>query len=64
MDIAVLGAVLLAVALIFIPTLVTGASPMPTSSVVRETMLTALPAEIDGPIYELGGGWGGLGHKS
>ncbi len=60
MDIAVLGFVLVAVALIFISTLVTGASPMPTSSVVRETMLTALPAEIDGPIYELGAGWGGL----
>ena len=60
MDLAVLGAVLVAMALIFISTLATGASPMPTSSVVRETMLAALPAEIDGPIYELGAGWGGL----
>ena len=60
MDIAVLGAVLVAMALIFISTLATGASPMPTSSVVRETMLAALPEEIDGPIYELGAGWGGL----
>lgn len=60
MDIAVLGAVLVAMALILISTLATGASPMPTSSVVRETMLAALPAEINGPIYELGAGWGGL----
>ncbi len=60
MDIAVLGAVLVAMALIFISTLATGASPMPTSPVVRETILAVLPAEIDGPIYELGAGWGGL----
>lgn len=60
MDLAVLGAALVAMVLIFISTLATGASPMPTSSVVRETMLAALPTEIDGPIYELGAGWGGL----
>ncbi len=60
MEIAVLGAVLVAMALIFISTTATGASPMPTSSVVRDEMLAALPKEIDGPIYELGAGWGGL----
>ena len=54
MDIAVLGFVLVAMALIFISTTLTGASPMPTSPVVRDEMLAALPKEIDGPIYELG----------
>ena len=43
MEIAVLGFVLVAMALIFISTTATGASPMPTSSVVREAMLAALP---------------------
>ncbi len=60
LEIAVLIAVLAAIALVFIPTLTTGASPLPTSAAVRETMMELLPPEIDGPIYELGAGWGGL----
>lgn len=60
MEIIVLGIVLVAILLIFIPTLVTKASPLPTSRAVRETMLAMLPDFIEGPIYELGSGWGGL----
>lgn len=56
----ILGLVLVAIASIFLSTLLTGASPLPTSSVVRETMLATLPQEVDGPVYELGSGWGGL----
>ena len=60
MEIFVLGIVLAAILLIFIPTLATKASPLPTSRAVRETMLAMLPDAIKGPIYELGSGWGGL----
>lgn len=60
MEIIVLGIVLAAILLIFIPTLITKASPLPTSRAVRETMLAMLPDDIGGPIYELGSGWGGL----
>jgi len=59
-EIAVLGLVLLAIGLVFFSTLLTGASPLPTSPVSRETMLAALPSRIEGPVYELGSGWGGL----
>lgn len=55
-----LALVLAAIGLVVGATLATGASPMPTSGAVRRTMLAALPARIDGPVYELGCGWGGL----
>jgi hypothetical protein len=60
LEIAVLGLVLLAIGLVFFSTVVTGASPLPSSPATRETMLAVLPIRIDGPIYELGSGWGGL----
>ena len=60
MEILLLGAVVAAIGLIFASTLWTGASPLPTSASVRETMLAMLPGEVAGPIYELGSGWGGL----
>ncbi len=59
-DIIVLGAALLAMLSIVVPTLLSGASPLATSAAVRATMLAVLPDHIDGPIYELGSGWGGL----
>lgn len=68
-EIAILGLVLAAIASIFLSTVLTGASPLPTSGAVRETMLAALEEAggVDGlagggggPIYELGSGWGGL----
>lgn len=60
MEIAILILALAAVASVFVPTLITGASPLPTSRPVREAMLGLLPDHMVGPIYELGSGWGGL----
>ncbi len=60
MEIFLLGAVLLAIGLVFHSTLRTATPPLPTSASVRETMLEMLPEQVDGPIYELGSGWGGL----
>ncbi len=59
-ELFVLGAALLAIASIFVPTLLTQASPLPTSAAVHQTMLAMLPEHLDGPVYELGSGWGGL----
>lgn len=33
---------------------------MPTSSKARQKILEVIPKNINGPIYELGSGWGGL----
>ena len=60
----VLAAALLLIALIFVPTLTTGASPVPTSASVRRALLALLPERLPGApsgvIYELGSGWGGM----
>ena len=60
MEIAILILALAAVASVFVPTLMTGASPLPTSRPVRKAMLGLLPNNMVEPIYELGSGWGGL----
>ena len=59
-EIIVLVAVLGAIASIFASTLATGASPLPTSSAAGDTLLEMLPEEINGPVYDLGSGWGGM----
>ncbi len=70
-EIAILVLVLAAIASIFISTVITGASPLPTSGAVRDTMLAVLDVAeaaaegapdrlAGGPIFELGSGWGGL----
>lgn len=46
--------------LILAYTLRTGVPPMPTSPGTRAVILRTLPARIDGTIYDLGSGWGGL----
>lgn len=38
----------------------TGVPPMPTTPGTRQVMLRLLPPAVDGTIYELGSGWGGL----
>lgn len=38
----------------------TGVPPMPTGPGTRRVMLRLLPAAVDGTIYDLGSGWGGL----
>ena len=60
LEILALGAALTVIALIFVYTLKTGISPMPTSTKVRHAMLEILPADLNGPILELGSGWGTL----
>jgi hypothetical protein len=37
-----------------------GISPMPTSAKAKSCMLSVLPSEFQGTIYELGSGWGTL----
>ncbi len=59
-EIIVLVAVLGAILSVFVPTLWTRASPLPTSGAVRATLLAMLPETVDGPVYDLGSGWGGL----
>ncbi len=38
----------------------TGISPMPTNQKVKKALLNSLPGNIQGPILELGSGWGSL----
>ena len=59
-EILLFGAVLLAIGLVFASTLRTATPPLPTSPSVRKTLLAMLPSQVDGPVYELGSGWGGL----
>lgn len=56
----VLIALLMGCLLILGYALRTGVPPMPSGPGARQVMLRLLPATIDGPIYELGSGWGGL----
>lgn len=37
-----------------------GISPMPTSFKAKRCLFSLLPEKLDGPIYELGSGWGTL----
>lgn len=63
MEIFALVGAFAVIALVFATTLSTGASPTPTSPRVRRTMMALLPKrlpDLDGVIYELGAGWGGL----
>ena len=59
-EIIVLAAVGLAILSVVLPTLWTRASPLPTSGAARATLLAMLPLTVDGPVYDLGSGRGGL----
>ena len=63
-ELIALGLSLFFIALIFVPTLIVGASPVPTTRRMRKALLTLLPEHLPGNlgdvIYELGSGWGGL----
>jgi hypothetical protein len=56
----VLAAMLVALASVVAVTLLTGVAPQPTSPAARRLMVRALPANLRGPLYDLGSGWGGL----
>jgi len=60
LELSVLGAALGVIALILGYTLVTGAPPTPTSPKVKAAMLSLLPEDVEGAIFELGSGWGTL----
>ena len=64
MELLTLGLALFVIALVFIPTLRTGASPVPTSRRMQKALLALLPEHLtcdpQSVIYELGSGWGGL----
>jgi len=40
--------------------LLTGTPPLPSSPAVKRAMLAALPVKLEGTVYDLGSGWGGM----
>ena len=59
-ELATLAVALAVILLIAIPALAVGVAPAMTSTKVRAVMLKAVPDDIEGTIFELGSGWGGL----
>lgn len=57
---AALALVLVATTVLMAYTVRTRNSPVPSPPAVRRAVLNMLPQRIDGVIYELGAGWGGL----
>jgi len=57
---AVLAVTAFAALSLILSTLRLGIGPSPTSPAVRRLMLSLIPRETAGPVYELGSGWGGL----
>lgn len=57
---AVLFLALLAIVLVLVGTVRSKVPPMPTSAPVKRVMFSMMPAHINGTVYELGAGWGGL----
>lgn len=57
---SVLAVMLAAIASVVIVYLRTGVAPHPTARAVRRRMLQSAPDDVNGPVYDLGSGWGGL----
>lgn len=53
-------ALMLGGVLILIYAVRTGVPPMPTGPTVRRAMFDFLPGRVDGVVYDLGSGWGGM----
>ncbi len=49
-----------AILITLVYTIRTGISPVPTSPRVRASLMATLPDELEGPVFELGSGWGTL----
>lgn len=49
-----------AIALLVVYSLWSGIPPMPTSLKEKKALFSLLPEKLEGPIYELGSGWGTL----
>jgi len=60
LEAALLIAVVVVAASIIVTTLRTGIGPMPSSLAARKALVEVLPKDLEGPVYELGSGWGGL----
>lgn len=59
-ELTVLVIALAAVASVLGSYLLTGTPPLPTMPAVKQVMLAALPDRLEGPVYDLGSGWGGM----
>lgn len=60
LEAALLVAVLVVAGSIIVTTLRTGIGPMPSSRPARAAVLKLLPEGLEGDVFELGSGWGGL----
>jgi hypothetical protein len=59
-ELTVLILTLVAVASVLVWYLLTGTPPLPSSPAVKRAMLDALPNKLEGTVYDLGSGWGGM----
>ena len=59
-ELTVLVLTLVAVASVLVWYLLTGTPPLPSSPAVKRAMLAALPNKLEGTVYDLGSGWGGM----
>ena len=62
-ELVILGTALLAAVSIVMGTIRYGISPMPSSRKAQQAMLSLMPEQTQGVIYELGSGWGQLACK-
>jgi hypothetical protein len=59
-ELTVLVLTLVAVASVLVWYLLTGTPPLPSSPAVKLAILAALPDKLEGTVYDLGSGWGGM----
>jgi hypothetical protein len=59
-ELTVLMLTLVAVASVLGWYLLTGTPPLPSSPAVKRAILAALPNKLEGTVYDLGSGWGGM----
>ena len=59
-ELTVLVLALVAVASVLGWYLLTGTPPLPSSPAVKQAILAALPDKLEGTVYDLGSGWGGM----
>lgn len=60
MGAAVVAIAVVVAALVVVWSFITGISPMPSSRAQVEAVMSLVPSDTTGSIYELGAGWGGL----
>jgi hypothetical protein len=60
LELTALNLALMAVASVLGWYLMTGTPPLPSSPAVKRAILAALPNKLEGAVYDLGSGWGGM----